>query len=426
LSAYADPVSLAIQGQRMKQPRFPRDMKLAIVEATARHAQRQHEARKGSIDEDVIGLLRTALKSKDELVQLAALQALEATNTGGHLRDLEKLAGTRDPSLRRAVFAALTKHHKTEEHWLKKMLSYANSPDVDKRCAAVQPLSQILGARAIEALTGMVSDKHHRVRRLLFPVLTLLRDPASVAPLIAQLEQEESRLRGSLRRTLMRITGEDHGSSFQRWSAWYASQSKPYVPPSLKTVVELERKRAHRRGAQVTEASFYGIEVESDRAAWVLDISGSMAAETRDGSTRLEEMKHQVGAALEALADGDLFNLVLFSGGVSSWQDELIPMSRRARREATDFLREIQARGATAIFDALEAAIEDPRLDTVYLLSDGDATAGTLVDPASVRAAVREWARRRSLTIHCIAVGADHPLLRGLAEDTGGQYRRVD
>jgi hypothetical protein len=74
---------------------------------------------------------------------------------------------------------------------------------------------------------------------------------------------------------------------------------------------------------------------------------------------------------------------------------------------------------------ALYIAFEDPIVDTIYVLSDGDPTVGAQTDPGQIRETVREWNRHRGVKLHCIAVGGDLDTLEWLAEDSGGQYVRI-
>ena len=82
--------------------------------------------------------------------------------------------------------------------------------------------------------------------------------------------------------------------------------------------------------------------------------------------------------------------------------------------------------GGTNIHDALELAFEDERVDTIYLLSDGAPSTGPIVQADELRDEVARWNSVRGVVIHCIAVGQDHRLLKGLAEDSGGKYVRVN
>jgi uncharacterized protein with von Willebrand factor type A (vWA) domain len=88
-------------------------------------------------------------------------------------------------------------------------------------------------------------------------------------------------------------------------------------------------------------------------------------------------------------------------------------------------MKVLRPAGGTNIYDALELAYRDAAVDTIYLLTDGDPTAGKVVDPGIVGDEVRRWNLRRQVVIHSIAVGQESPLLRRIATESGGVYKVV-
>ncbi|MFT4515858.1 MAG: Mg-chelatase subunit ChlD, partial [Planctomycetota bacterium] len=74
---------------------------------------------------------------------------------------------------------------------------------------------------------------------------------------------------------------------------------------------------------------------------------------------------------------------------------------------------------------AIMAAMEDPEVDTIYLLTDGVPTQGEVVDAEEILEAVMRENRTRQVIIHCISVGMKSTLLMDLAALTGGQYKEV-
>jgi hypothetical protein len=80
----------------------------------------------------------------------------------------------------------------------------------------------------------------------------------------------------------------------------------------------------------------------------------------------------------------------------------------------------------TNVFDSLEFALKDRRADTIYLLSDGEPSAGRITDIEGISKEIKAQNRVRGVTIHCIAFGADSELLKRLAKENGGEFRFVD
>jgi hypothetical protein len=100
-------------------------------------------------------------------------------------------------------------------------------------------------------------------------------------------------------------------------------------------------------------------------------------------------------------------------------------MGEKTRKAAQGFVSRQEPDGYTAVYDALKLAFEDKRVDTLYLLSDGNPYQGTIDDPEQIRAEVKRWNSTRHLKIHCVSLGGDILLLKNLAQDTGGEFRTV-
>ena len=237
---------------------------------------------------------------------------------------------------------------------------------------------------------------------------------------------EEGRTRGDLRSALESLTGRDYGLNARVWAKFWAAERDGYVPPTPEERAAAAAARAEREAKNGSRVAFYGIDIVSTRFALVIDTSGSMGTEAYTGQTRLAVAKKQLGLTLERLRDGVLFNVVPFSGGVEEMESRMIELDEESRAEAIEFADALRPGGGTNIHDALELAFEDERVDTIYLLSDGAPSTGPIVQPQELRDEVARWNSVRGVVIHCIAVGQDHQLLRGLAEDSGGKYVRVN
>ena len=70
-------------------------------------------------------------------------------------------------------------------------------------------------------------------------------------------------------------------------------------------------------------------------------------------------------------------------------------------------------------------AMEDPEVDTIYLLTDGVPSSGELADPEEILEVIMRENRIRQIVIHCISIGMKSTLLKDLANLTGGQYKEV-
>ena len=115
--------------------------------------------------------------------------------------------------------------------------------------------------------------------------------------------------------------------------------------------------------------------------------------------------------------------MIFFSSGVRAWKGRLVQATARNLAQASGYVYGLQAEGMTNAYGALARALKDPHVDTIFLLSDGQPTAGRITDPHAIRAAVRKMNSFRRIVIHCIGIGGhDREFMKGLAEDNGGKY----
>ena len=163
----------------------------------------------------------------------------------------------------------------------------------------------------------------------------------------------------------------------------------------------------------------------SNNFALVVDTSGSMSAKVKDGKTRLDIAKEQIAGTIERIRDGVLFNVIPFSDNALPMEEVLIEMDDTLREDAFLFVEGLRAAGGTNVYEGLAAAFEDEVVDTIYLLTDGVPSAGAITDSTELREEVARWNSTRGIRIHSISVGKASALLKGLSEDSGGEYVEV-
>jgi Mg-chelatase subunit ChlD len=276
------------------------------------------------------------------------------------------------------------------------------------------------------ALHALLDDDEYSVRAEALLAVSVARKAASIPVLIARLDllsgTEQERTASELRL----LTGEDYGDTTSRWANWWTDHGAGFTVPPIEEAAKAESEREERRASNQTQSRFYGLGVSSERVCFVVDLSGSMNFRTKSGKTRLEALKSELDRFLQAFPSGHLFNLIFFGNGAEKWRPQLALMNEQARSEATEHVRSLEAPGATAIYDGLVAAFEDPRVDTIYLLTDGGPSGGTIDDIDEIVAEVRRWNSLRHLVIHSVAVGRKSRLLETLSADSGGDYAVVN
>lgn len=345
------------------------------------------------------------------------------------------------------------------------LLSYADNDGV--RAALRASLEQcddglVLGA-AIDALVqlgdrelvprlvdSLITHEHEYVRARSVAALAALRAPQALPVLIDRLELEQGRARSDIGQALTSLTGKDYHGNVALWRRWWEDNAQGFE------VVAVD-EASEDAGGQAVGVTFFGIETESQRVLFVLDVSGSMAFTTasRPGVDesdpnswpylqpvgneidRMTAARRALVKALGGLRDGAIFNFVVYASSVWTWQDDLVEMEEQTRGEALAFVEGLVPEGGTNIHGALVMAFElagvessmggewsEPAIDTIYLLTDGKASVGVTTDPEEILFDVRQLNRTAGIVIHTIGLsdGHDADLLRRLAEDNGGSY----
>jgi len=375
------------------------------------------------------------LEDRDPDIQLRAIELVGERRELDGQRQLWKMINSRDEVVRHRVIIALGRIMGGSEKWRDELLELAEDRSSAARIGACVALAELRSGEAVEALHGLLQDEERAVRIEAVQQVGNVRRKYSIPFLIERLAAEKGRLRMDVASVLRLMTGLDNGSSRNRWKAWWDAEGAAFSLPEYTDAVAAESERRTRRAANASIATFYGLQVLSDRVYFVCDVSGSMesAAQPREGrsrtpgsagTTRMEVARTELARAVEAFPAGDLFNLVLFESSVRIWQDELTEMDEDEREDSLEYINEIRSGGGTAIYDGLIAAFEDPRTDTIFLLTDGDPSAGEITDPARIRSEIARINSTRKIQINAISIGQDRGWLRGLAEDSGGQYLR--
>lgn len=150
----------------------------------------------------------------------------------------------------------------------------------------------------------------------------------------------------------------------------------------------------------------------------VLDRSGSMRGE------KLASVKEAARQIVSGLNPGERFNIITYNEGVNLFEAAPVEKNEATEQAAHAWLDAVVARGGTNIHEALSAALRQPShegmLPVVLFLTDGLPTIGRTSEKSIVALAGEgNKAERRIFTI---GVGEDvnAPLLRRMAEISGG------
>jgi len=306
--------------------------------------------------------------------------------------------------------------------WTSDLVKLAASPESGNRIVALSLLLEVGSDVAVAIAQQNLGHRAWELRSICLRYLTRFRDTTSIPLLIDRFEHEEGRLLNELHEALYVHTAHRCWSKHD-WDAWWEAHKVGFVLPAE----EWARTRFGTSTGNIKTASYYDIPIVSSRVAFLVDTSGSMLLPiaTDKKVSRLDGAKQQLASVIEALPADCHVNLVHYSAKVEEVWEQLRPANSDNKQEILKQVKRLVAEGGTNIFDALELAYKDPEVDTIYLLTDGEPTAGRLIAPEDILDEVLRWNRQRQIVIHCVSIGTDAELLKRLAQESGGTYKQV-
>jgi HEAT repeat protein len=395
--------------------------------------------------------LAAGTKSKDELARRNCADALGRTRSAAAFAALTELASDRSPRVRVDALAALSEFEDDE-----KALQAAQAALVDKdasvRAAAVEAVGRISGASAKDTIARALADPDDGVRcvaraalRLVCPAeasadlgdaasdpswrvraqcvddAAALRTPAAMETLISLVDDRRVRVAAAAHRALGALSGKEIGRDRTIWSAWWTANRSTWTPPKDERDAPDDPMR--------TVARYHGLDVATEAAAFVADMSGSMREAVGGGEsrTRWQVAADELRRTFGALPDAFVANVIFFQVEPRAALPKAQPLTKAVRDKVAGFIEGGSPRESGDLLGALVLALEDDAIDTIFVLSDGDPTAGEIVEKSRIREAIRRRNRVRKCVIDTIAFGARRPsdaaFLAALARDSGGRSR---
>lgn len=407
--------------------------------------------------------------SDPSLLQWARTRGLEDKSPGGRLlalrvleRDTSKMAGDglfaltgdRDDDVRRRAVAALAVRGDTRirpllEKWIDggplerrmdaleslaklrtdpaftaKLFDLAGNAPTELRMLAIR-LGARRGAREfLPLLPELLSHGDWRVVSVGLELARRVRDASSVPLLIKLVARAKGRTLAETKQALKELTRLFYESA-RGWTQWWARDGSTFVlPPAEGEDVgkKVDAAKPTPADAGGTTASFYGIPVESRRVAFCLDVSGSMGELAGTGVSRLSIAKRSLLRALERLPKGTRVHVIFFDAEIHRFSKRMTTFDPKKMEKLEKFVDAQTPLGETNLWGALDAALEDKNVDTIYVLSDGEPSVGEVVDVREFGDEILRLNRRRSVLFHTIAIGAPSPLLERLSKESGGLY----
>jgi HEAT repeat protein len=381
-------------------------------------------------DADLLKKIRKGLNDRDAELRITTAQMLGERQDTEAVAQLEKMLGKAKSSDEKAVaIHALSHLYQGDQKWLEQLKSHVQKGDRQVRNAALQDLGQLKNPELLDFFVEYLFHEDWATRRISLHSLEGLRDARALGPIIERMARETGRMLVDFANTLWNLTGLPYDNEQPTWQKWWDNEGASFQVIDPSKLTQKEEEREERQLRRSTDVQFFGIRIVSHRVIFIIDVSGSMVqplqTEMIDGrkATRMDVVKREIKESIEELEPAAFFNIVTFNSAVTLWLKEGIATStKRSREEALQYIDRLGSRGGTNIFESLEVAFTDADVDTIFLLSDGEPTAGRIVDPHLIRQQVQRWNADRGIQIHTIAVGGALRVLEWIAQDSGGTY----
>ncbi|MBN2695739.1 DUF4476 domain-containing protein [bacterium] len=202
-----------------------------------------------------------------------------------------------------------------------------------------------------------------------------------------------------------------------------------------------DKEKARKILESVKPRSFIYGSIYTKHVVFVVDISGSMAAtfttNQKEQLTRLNFVIRELKKVIsEQLDEETEFNIIVFSDGIRQWQSSPVPANSKNVQNAIEYLSKLKANGGTNIYDSLEKAFSNSKVDSIYFLTDGQPTAGVRKDEAGIIEALIKWNSKTNIPVHTTAFlmgsfsgdnkQAAKKLMSAIAEATKGIFRSIE
>jgi hypothetical protein len=311
---------------------------------------------------------------------------------------------------------------------------------------------------AVPLVAKLLDSPQWQLRIAAAQTLGSIGSMEGVEPLVARMEKETGRVADDIYAALKTISRDDLGRKPENWRKWWdreKSQSPnglPKRPPAEKDAKKTPDPNDPHATHDAAPQPLFGVEIYSNRVAFVCDTSESMSEMFRPdpafakalsreyvGSTKLEILKQEVAQALASLDPRAHFNVVSFGTQIRPFKPNPVPASAGNVEAAVGFLKSLVGAGETNYYDALKVALDigaepdanaDFRAtpDTITFITDGEPTKGDIVDADVLiewYTGLNRYARVRTNTITFGLISVDTRLLREMAVRNDGRFTMI-
>ncbi len=281
-----------------------------------------------------------------------------------------------------------------------------------------------------------------QVRLASAQALTASGDKSVVLPLITAIAKERGRMKWEINDGLKKLTRVDKSGDPAAWKSWWDKFGDDFLFGNYQPgPLDGQEKR--------TVTSFYGLRLNSEHVAFLVDVSASMNETAQwksefqpgepkpEGDRRIDIARYELKRAINGLPDNAEFSLVRIGSKATPIRGQLLRSGAGSRGDAISFMNQTEVTLGTDIFGAFRKAFEwtggawnapltPNSLDTLYLISDGDPTVGLTDRPQLVERVIDTFHFKKVL-VHCVAIsppGHGVLVLKGISDGTRGDFIR--
>ncbi len=380
--------------------------------------------------------IATRIPEKDDDVTASVVEAVgEARSPTAMPALLDALDRARNPAVRFEALRAIGRCGGREA--VGKLIPFLADPDWRLRMAAIEGLGFTGEPVAIDDVRKFVTRSEEPiVVETAIESLVRLGTKDVFDPLIESLKLGRLRARQKAAAGLSALAkklyskDKNYGVDPNLWRNWWTK---------VKNGLDADDPTAAARET----TSYFNFPIQSDRVFFILDVSGSMKwpDAPRDSGIRPSDWKERridiahrnLFKTLRDLAaqnrgriskkqkkgstsdlpwapteDGleppTLFNVAVFSGGVTGWQKAAVLADDAEVAAAIEWIEGKEPGGGTASYDALAFGLAQPDIDTIYFLSDGVPSIGRYEERETILGEVRKLNRFGRVSINTVAL----------------------
>ena len=312
-----------------------------------------------------------------------------------------------------ALIGALTKlAEATQPNAAKTLSELLESNDFRMVMAAADVVSMNQDRGYLETLTTLDRRREfperYGFRRCIVDAVGRYQDKSAVDFLVDRIEKSDGQLKYETALNLQRITGQKFGGIAQDWRTWWKANRDDFIFASRVDPSPSHAMKVPPRPIAWDEPrpSFYGMTIYAKRVVFVIDRSGSMNSTVND-ETRLQRAQRELQRAINELSASDFFNIVAFDDRMEVFQRTLVPANASNKNDGIRFGYGLEPRGGTACYEPLKMGLEASNdLELILFLSDGQPTAGALVDPSAIVTAIANHNLTQRTTINTLGIDA--------------------